>query len=392
MRAVPLGREEESSAIYKLLKESIEERDYGVLYVSGMPGCGKTLTCSSVLEIVKENYPNINTISINCGSLILPSDVFLTIHQALDSKTTYSSARVLEDTLKSEEYTIILADEVDMLITKNQHILYGLLELPSLCKNIYIIAISNTFNLPDKRLTSKVRSRLGWNRLNFALYKKSQVIGILRESVNAVNSDLMKNEKSKKSEKRVSDTQDQNGAENDEETDGYGNEEGHGDRVRCEFTQEALEYCANKICTLNGDIRKALQIQKYAISHAVRNGLSTVGMAEMDKAVKYVYHSMQSSFIRSLSEYQKILLGIVSKKGHSFPDSLYVDFRAILLLKQYPVPGFKEFQFMIEKMSEIGVLKGRSNSLAVETDYIPDELEIIFQEEENDELEIVEIS
>lgn len=345
MRAVPLGREEESAAIYKLLKESIEEKEYGVLYVSGMPGCGKTLTCTSILDIVKENFPQVDTIRVNCGTLILPSEVFLAIHQEIDKNITYSSARVLEEALKNRPYTIILADEVDMLITKNQHILYGLLELPSLCKNIYIVAISNTFNLPDKRLTSKVRSRLGWNRLNFPLYKKSQVIGILKES-----------------------------------------------SKEHKFTQEALEYCANKICTLNGDIRKAFQIQKYAVSHAAKSGIVEVGMNEMDKAVKYVYHSMQSCFIRSLSDYQKILLEIVSKKGHSYPDYLYVDFRAILSLKQYPIPTFKEFLFMIDKMCTIGVLKGRRNSLAVETDYIPDELEIIFQEEENDELEIVVIS
>lgn len=345
MRAVPLGREEESSAIYKVLKESIEEKEYGVLYVSGMPGCGKTLTCTSILEIIKENYPKVNAVTVNCGTLILPSDVFLAIHQALDKTVLYSSARVLEEFLKDQPYTIIMADEVDMLITKNQQILYGLLELPSLCKNVYIVAVSNTFNLPDKKLTSKVRSRLGWNRINFPLYKKTQVIGILKES-------------------------------NKEYT----------------FTQEALEYCANKICTLNGDIRKALQIQKYAVSHAARNGLDKVGMHEMDSAVKYVYHSMQSSFIRSLSEYQKILLEIVARKGHSYPDHLYVDFRATLSLKQYPIPNFKEFSSMIEKMVDIGVLKGRRNSLAVETDYIPDELEIIYQEEENDELEIVVIS
>ncbi|EHY65070.1 origin recognition complex subunit 1 [Nematocida ausubeli] len=344
MRAVPLGREDESSAIYKLLEESIQEKEYGVLYVSGMPGCGKTLTCTSVLGIVKENHPSVAVVNVNCGSLILPSDVFTAIHQLIDPTVTHSTARLLEEALKQNVYTIILADEVDMLITKNQHILYGLLELPSLCKNLYIVAISNTFNLPDSKLTGKVRSRLGWNRLNFALYKRSQVIGILKE----MNPEF-------------------------------------------EFTDEALEYCANKICTLNGDIRKAMQIQKHAMAHASRNSITKIEMEDMDRAIKYVYHSMQGSFIRSLSEYQKILLGIVARKGYSFPDSLYVDFRATLSLKQFPLPTFKEFQFLVEKMVEIGVLKGRSNSLAVETDYIPDELEIILEEEENDCLEVISI-
>ncbi|KAI5181407.1 origin recognition complex subunit 1 [Nematocida sp. AWRm80] len=352
MRVVPIGREEESSAIYNLLKEAITNREHGILYVSGMPGCGKTLTCTNVLGVIKENNPTINTVVINCGTLVLPSDIFTEIHNiTLDNKIELqkeykkieeSSVRVTEEILKNVEYTIILVDEIDMLISKNQNILYGLLELPSQCKNIYMITISNTYNLPDKRLTQKVRSRLGWNRINFTMYKQGQVANILRE----IPEDL-------------------------------------------KITEEAIEFCARKICTLNGDIRKGMQIIKFAVEHSKNNGIPVIGLTEIDTAIKYVYHSMQSSFIRSLSEYQKIILNIVSKKGYSYPNTLYSDFKLALSLEGYPRISFKEFEGILDRLCELGVLKGRSNSQAVETDYIPEELELIFKEKDCDQLDIL---
>lgn len=345
MRVIPLGREEESSAIYNLLKNAIEAKEYGVLYVSGMPGCGKTLTCTSVLQVIKERYPEVPVITVNCGQLVLPSGVFLEIHRALNSEASHSSPRILEEALKSEPYVVVLADEIDMLISTSQQVLYGLLELPLLAKNMYLIAISNTYNLPDKRLTPKVRSRLGWNRINFPIYKKSQVMGILKEH-----------------------------------------------QTELQFTPEALEFCANKICTLNGDIRKAFQIQKRAVGHSQKQQITTVGLEEVDTAMKYVFHSMRSVFIRSLSEYQKILLMLVAQKGASLPDTLYQDYRAVLSLKHYPPISFKEFHTLIKKMSEFGVLKGRANTLTVETDYIPEELEIILEEDQGDDIDIIHLA
>ncbi|KAI5190181.1 cell division control protein 6 [Nematocida sp. AWRm77] len=342
MRVVPLGREEESAAIYRLLKDAIEEKEHGVLYVSGMPGCGKTLTCTRVLQAIKEKYTDVLAININCGNLVLPSGVFLEIHRGINPEAGHSSPRILEEVLKREKYVVVLVDEIDMLISKNQNILYGLLELPFLSKNLYLLAISNTYNLPDKRLTPKVRSRLGWNRINFPIYKKSQVISILQEN----HTDLA-------------------------------------------FTPEALEYCANKICTLNGDIRKAFQIQKQAVDHSQKNKSSSVSLEEVDNAIKYVFHSMHGLFIRSLSEYQKILLNLAAQKGPLLPDALYQDFRAFLSLKSYPPIAFKEFHALVKKLNEFGVLKGRSNTLMIETDYIPEELDIIFQGDQENDIDII---
>jgi len=343
MRAVPLGREEESSSIYNLLKEAIQHKQHGVLYVSGMPGCGKTLTCRSVLDIVADNFKNVQIIEINCGNLILPSDIFVEIHKKLDKRVVTSSLRAVEQALKSQEYSVILIDEIDMVISKELNILYGLLELPSLCGNLYIVGISNTYNLPDTMLNNKLRSRLGWNRINFPIYKKSQIVGILREN-----------------------------------------------KTEVEFTPEALDLCANKIGALNGDLRKAFQMQKQAVEQSQKSKTQSVGVQEMEKAMKHIFHSMQSSFIRSLSEYQKLMLRIVAQKKRLNPDELYTDLMTVLSQRGHQSISFKEYQILITKMNRLGVLKGRKSTVAIETDYVPEELEMIFQEEDNDDLEMYE--
>lgn len=342
MRAAPIGREEESSSIYTHVKDAIENREHGILYVSGMPGCGKTLTCSGVVSAIQERYKDIWVIEVNCGTLSSPNEVFLAVHKKIAPHVNSSSARVLEEVLRQQKYTVLLVDEIDMLLNKGQAVLYGLLEIPSQCKNVYLITISNTYNLPDKKLLSKVRSRLGWNRMNFPMYKNTDIISILSEA-----------------------------------------------KAFLPFTQDGLEYCARKISSLNGDIRKAMLIQKYAVEQAKKANIERVGIAEVDAAVKYVFHSMQGSFIRSLSDYQKIILHIVAQKGYSFPNNLYGDFRRILAAKELHQVPFKEFEALLCKMTSMGILKGRINSLAVETEYIPEELEMIMNAADADDFDIV---
>ncbi|KAI5170751.1 origin recognition complex subunit 1 [Nematocida sp. LUAm3] len=375
MRTVPLGREEETSSMYRSIEEAVQKRVHGILYISGMPGCGKTLTSHKVIEVLEEKFPFITTVSINCGTLVLPSDIFLEIGRSLDASISNSSPRIVEEALKHKEYTILLVDEIDMLITRGQRLLYSLLELASLSKNVYIIAISNTYNLPDKRLTSKVRSRLGWNRINFPMYKKIHVIGIIKES--------FRNALTKGATEHVTE---QKGA-----TEHVTESERATEHKGVTFTEDAVEYCATKICALNGDIRKAFQIQKYAVEYAKTHQLVEIGVEEVDKAIRYVYHSMKTSFIRALPKYQRILLEIVSKKGYSYPNEIYEELKAILSLKSLPSLPYKEFESLLIKMHISGVLKGRVNSPAVESDYIPEEIDAIFTSPHNEEIEILSI-
>ena len=61
---------------------------------------------------------------------------------------------------------IVLMDELDLLVTKKQTVMYNFFEWPNLQHSrMILVAIANTMDLPERMLSNKVSSRLGMNRL-----------------------------------------------------------------------------------------------------------------------------------------------------------------------------------------------------------------------------------
>lgn len=53
-------------------------------------------------------------------------------------------------------------DELDLLVTKKQTVMYNFFEWPNRPNSkLIVIAIANTMDLPERILTNKVSSRLG---------------------------------------------------------------------------------------------------------------------------------------------------------------------------------------------------------------------------------------
>ena len=53
-------------------------------------------------------------------------------------------------------------DELDLLVTKKQTVMYNFFEWPNRPNSkLVVIAIANTMDLPERILTNKVSSRLG---------------------------------------------------------------------------------------------------------------------------------------------------------------------------------------------------------------------------------------
>ena len=137
-----------------------------------------------------------------------------------------TAATVLEDFFKNKrrKWTgsvyIILLDELDMLITKKQTLLYNLFNWPSYDNSrLIIIGIANMMDLPE-RFLSKIRSRMSENRLVYKPYNSTQIQEILQSRL---SQDAMV------------------------------------------FKPDGLRYIAEKISSTSGDIRRALQVSKRAI-------------------------------------------------------------------------------------------------------------------------------
>ena len=181
------------------------------MYISGIPGIGKTASFLEEIKKLKEKYQHkIIFIHINCLKLEKPEDCYEIILRNIlgVKKVNNSKANLYLENLfrykqlpsdleynkieenykeKLEKVKIILLDEFDYLInTSNKHnqdIVYNLLEWAH-CKysRIVNIGIANTMDMPEK-LNLKIQSRMGKNRIVFKAYTSDQIQEIINTRI-----------------------------------------------------------------------------------------------------------------------------------------------------------------------------------------------------------------
>lgn len=147
-----LGRETESELLITSVNEMLSSGRGGAIYISGLPGTGKTLTVSRTLSEM-----DVDNAQINCATVGESRGIFQSIYNEIVPQR--SSGTVTKDMLvatlsdRSKNLFLIL-DELDFLISRDQTILYALFELPKLCKgsSIVIVGISNAIDLPERLL------------------------------------------------------------------------------------------------------------------------------------------------------------------------------------------------------------------------------------------------
>lgn len=61
---------------------------------------------------------------------------------------------------------VVLMDELDQLVTKNQSVMYNFFNWPGLRHSrLIVLAVANTMDLPERTLSNKISSRLGTRSL-----------------------------------------------------------------------------------------------------------------------------------------------------------------------------------------------------------------------------------
>lgn len=111
-------------------------------------------------------------------------------------------------------------DELDLLLTKNQKVIYNFFEWPNRPQSkLIVVAIANTMDLPERTLSNKISSRLELKRITFEQYTYAQLIEIVKSRLSNFNV----------------------------------------------FDSDAIEFCARKVGSVSGDARRALAICRRAI-------------------------------------------------------------------------------------------------------------------------------
>ncbi|XP_076295367.1 origin recognition complex subunit 1 [Lasioglossum baleicum] len=269
-------REEEFNNIFTFLKGKLEDKSGGCIYISGVPGTGKTATVNEAVRclqklIIKGQLDNFDYVTINGMKLTEPRQSYVQILKQLDGRTvTWEQAyRVLEQRFHraSSKMTLLLVDELDFLCTKRQDVVYNLLDWPTkTTAQLIVVTIANTMDLPERVLMGRVTSRLGLTRLTFQPYNYKQLQEIVMSRLKDFSG----------------------------------------------FRSEAVQLVARKVSAVSGDARRALDICRRAMEIAESRKAETISLQDVTVAVSEMIASAKVQAIKHCSKMEQVFLQAIS--------------------------------------------------------------------------------
>ncbi|CAK9164226.1 unnamed protein product [Ilex paraguariensis] len=289
-------REDEQSRVLEFCKQCIEQEKAGSLYVCGCPGTGKSLLMEKVKEALfdwaKEvHFQPPDVASINCTSLTNTAEIFSKIlgNNQPPKKTSCSKSPLhhLQSLYSQKQPStgtkmmLIIADELDFLITKDRTVLHDLFMLTTFpFSRCILIGIANAIDLADRFLPKLQSLNCKPMVITFRSYSKGEIIMILQQRLKALPYTV--------------------------------------------FQPQALELCARKVAAASGDMRKALCVCRSAIEMLeaeLRESTSNLNLLQLE---------------RGFSNHQTIGACEISTKQEK--NIVRVDHMAIALSKAYRSP------------------------------------------------------
>ncbi|GFQ83082.1 origin recognition complex subunit 1 [Trichonephila clavata] len=280
-------REEEYCDIYSFVRDCLCLQTGGCMYISGVPGTGKTATVNEVIRNLEEekkngDIPCFTFVEVNGMWMTDPYKCYVHIFKSLTGKTIASqqACNLLEKRFTEpgpkKDAVVLLVDELDRLWTRKQTVMYNIFDWPTKKNSkLIVLAIANTMDLPERLMMNRVASRLGLSRLTFQPYNFKQLQEIILNRIQ---------------ELKV-------------------------------FDPDAVQFVARKVAAISGDARRALAICRYATEIVERTCLSPskkqkvlIGMEHVDEAIQQMFSSPVIAFIKSSSKIAKLFLqGILNE-------------------------------------------------------------------------------
>lgn len=233
------GRQKELKELEFFIKEHLEEKRSGSLYISGPPGTGKTASLTLILEKAY-NDQGFKKVYLNCTSIKSAGTIYSRIIKELGVKGTARNEKeylslIEKHFSKSKKMNLLVLDEMDQLESKNQSVLYTIFEWPARFEdNVVLIGIANALDLTDRILPRlQARCELKPKLLHFASYSKEQILEIITSRLKAA--DALK-----------------------------------------VFSPAALQMLAGKVAAVSGDIRRALDISRRVVDIIEKDGKADI--------------------------------------------------------------------------------------------------------------------
>lgn len=174
-------REVEYYSILEFVRDQIQTGTGGCMFVSGVPGTGKTATIRAVaralrLELSAGGINPFHFVELNGMALTTPQQAYVELWRAISGSAAKVTAvdalqrlqRCFTTPNPRRHCTVVLADELDQLWTRKQEVMYNLFDWPNQNHSrLVVVAVANTMDLPERVLIHRVSSRIGLRRLTF---------------------------------------------------------------------------------------------------------------------------------------------------------------------------------------------------------------------------------
>ncbi|KAI4306626.1 hypothetical protein L6164_029887 [Bauhinia variegata] len=356
-------REDEKNVILEFCKSCIEQEKAGSLYICGCPGTGKSLSMEKVKVLLanwarESGFLQPNVLAVNCTSLANTSDIFskiLGLNQPQRKNVTITPLQQLQNMYSqkssSKNMILVVADELDYLITKDKAVLHNLFMLTTFpFSRCILIGIANAIDLADRFLPRLKALNCKPMVVTFRAYSTDQILRILQERLRELPYTV--------------------------------------------FQHQALELCARKVAAASGDMRKVLSICRSAIDmleaetrestsisdiaseeelspeqnvastpdYTKKHEVDIVRIDHMTRALSKTYRSPLVDTIQSLPHHQQIILCSSMKhfrgvKKDTILGELYKSYMDICKSSLIPPAGILEFSNMCRVLNDQGLVK-----------------------------------
>ncbi|KAK9279784.1 hypothetical protein L1049_013466 [Liquidambar formosana] len=359
-------REDEQNRVLEFCKACVEQEKAGSLYACGCPGTGKSLSIEKVKQLLLDwateaGLQPLDVLSITCTSLTNTSEIFSKIlgkHQPRKKVNgSISPLQHLQKLYSQKQQSsgmkmmLIIADELDYLITKDRAVLHDLFMLTTVpFSRCILIGIANAIDLADRFLPKLQSLNCKPTVVTFRAYSKEQILRILQQRLMALPYTV--------------------------------------------FQPQALELCARKVAAASGDMRKALCVCRSAIEMLeveLKESTSILNLSSVEKgvfdrrtaptlefvtkqeidivrvdhmvvALSRTYRSPIVDTIQSLPQHQQIILCSAVKlfrmrKKETTVGELNKSYVDICKASLIPPVGILELSSMCRVLSDQGLLK-----------------------------------